>query len=56
MDSFITWLRAQDWFMSLNRELARGSTDTVGVYLVLGVFIVAILIIILLIATNDSED
>lgn len=56
MDSILTWLRYQDWFISLNKELAKGSSETVGVYLVIGVFIIAILVIILLLGTpNDDE-
>lgn len=56
MDSILTWLRYQDWFISLNKELAKGSSETVGVYLVVGVFIIAILVIILLLGTpNDDE-
>jgi len=56
MDSILTWLRYQDWFISLNKELAKGSSETVGVYLVIGVFIVAILVIILLLATPTEGD
>jgi hypothetical protein len=58
MDSFLIWVRAQTWFMSLNKDLARGSPETVGVYLVLGVFIVAILVVILLLAggSDDYEE
>lgn len=56
MDSILTWLKFQDWFISLNRELSKGSSDIVGVYLVFGVFIIAILIVVMLIATNDSDD
>lgn len=54
MDSILTWLKYQSWFTTLNKELAKGSPDEVGVYLVLGVFIIAILIVIMLIATNDD--
>lgn len=56
MDSVLTWLKYQSWFISLNKELAKGASDEVGVYLVLGVFIIAILIVIMLIATNDDGD
>ena len=56
MDSILTWLRYQNWFISLNKELAKGSSETVGVYLVVGVFIIAILIVILLLATPSEDD
>jgi tetrahydromethanopterin S-methyltransferase subunit F len=58
MESFLTWLRYQSWFISLNKDLARGTPETVGVYLVLGVFIITILILILLLAgdTGDYEE
>ena len=56
MDSFLTWLRYQTWFISLNKDLARGTPETVGVYLVMGVFIIAILILILLLATPGDDD
>jgi tetrahydromethanopterin S-methyltransferase subunit F len=55
MDSILTWLRYQSWFISLNKELARGSSETTGVYLVIGVFIIAILILILLLASPSDN-
>lgn len=56
MESFLTWLRYQDWFITLNKELAKGSSEEIGVYLVLGIFIIAILVVILLLAVPENND